>query len=90
LFETHDFNAFPVMEGKAMVGLVTKFDFLKVFAFTPHQLLPHYDELMNRTVGKMMTEAVVHVEPATPLTRALSSWSTSRPGVFRSLLRINT
>jgi CBS domain-containing protein len=29
LFETHDFNAFPVMEGKEMVGLVTKFDFLK-------------------------------------------------------------
>ena len=28
LFEKHDFNAFPVLEKQAMVGLVTKFDFL--------------------------------------------------------------
>lgn len=71
LFEKHDFNAFPVIEGKDMVGLVTKFDFLKAFAFTTGQLLPHYDELMKRTVGEVMTEAVVHVEPSAPLTRTL-------------------
>jgi CBS domain-containing protein len=34
-------------------------------------LLPHYDEIMQRTVREVMTEAVVHVEPAAPLTRAL-------------------
>ena len=34
LFAKHDFNAFPVMEGTTMIGLVTKFDFLKAFAFT--------------------------------------------------------
>jgi len=33
-------------------GLVTKFDFLKTFAFTTGQMLPHYDELMSRTVGR--------------------------------------
>ncbi len=71
LFEKHDFNAFPVVEGKDMVGLVTKFDFLKTFAFTTGQMVPHYDELISRTVGEVMTEAVVHVEPAAPLTRAL-------------------
>ena len=71
LFEKHDFNAFPVVEGKKMVGLVTKFDFLKTFAFTTGQMLPHYDELMSRTVAEVMTEAVVHVEPAAPLTRVL-------------------
>jgi len=71
LFEKHDFNAFPVVEGGEMVGLVTKFDFLKTFAFTTGQMLPHYDELMSRTVGEVMTEAVVHVEPAAPLTRVL-------------------
>jgi CBS domain-containing protein len=71
LFARHDFNAFPVVEGKEMVGLVTKFDFLKAFAFTTGQLLPHYDEIMKRTVGEIMTEAVVHIEPAAPLTRAL-------------------
>ncbi|HXG18659.1 MAG TPA: CBS domain-containing protein [Methylomirabilota bacterium] len=71
LFERHDFNAFPVVEGKEVVGLVTKFDFLKAFAFTTGQLLPHYDEIMQRTVREVMTEAIVHVEPAAPLTRAL-------------------
>jgi CBS domain-containing protein len=34
-------------------------------------MVPHYDELMRRPVGEMMTEAVVHVEPAAPLTRVL-------------------
>jgi CBS domain-containing protein len=71
LFDKHDFNAFPVVEEGRMVGLVTKFDFLKTFAFTTGQLLPHYDELMGRTVGEVMTEAVVHVEPEAPLTRVL-------------------
>jgi CBS-domain-containing membrane protein len=71
LFTKRDFNAFPVVEGKEMVGLVTKFDFLKAFAFTTGQLLPHYDEIMKRTVSEIMTEAVVHVEPAAPLTRVL-------------------
>ena len=71
LFVKHDFNAFPVMEGTNMVGLVTKFDFLKVFAFPTRQMTPRYDELMQGTVAEVMTEAVVHVTPADPLTRTL-------------------
>ena len=71
LFEKHDFNAFPVVEAGDVVGLVTKFDFLKAFAFTTGQMVPRYDELMKRTVGDVMTEAVVHVDPETPLTRVL-------------------
>lgn len=71
LFERHDFNAFPVVEGDRMLGLVTKFDFLKAFAFTCGQLVPHYDELMLRRVGEVMSEAIVHIEPTSPLTRAL-------------------
>jgi len=71
LFEKHDFNSFPVVEEGKMVGIVTKFDFLKAFAFTTGQMVPHYDELMKRQVAEMMTEAVAHVEPTTPLTRVL-------------------
>jgi CBS domain-containing protein len=71
LFEKRDFNAFPVLEKGSVLGLVTKFDFLNAFAFTAGQVVPHYDELMGRTVGEVMTEAVVHVEPAAPLTRVL-------------------
>lgn len=71
LFVQHDFDAFPVVEDGKLLGIVTKFDFLKAFAFTTGQMVPRYDELMLRTVGEVMTEAVVHVEPATPLTRVL-------------------
>jgi len=34
-------------------------------------MVPHYDELMQRPVAEMMTEAVVHIEPTAPLTRVL-------------------
>jgi len=71
LFEKHDFNSFPVVEYGKMLGIVTKFDFLRAFAFTTDQMMPHYDELMRRPVAEMMTEAVVHVEPSVPLTRVL-------------------
>ena len=71
MFETHDFNAFPVVESSKVLGIVTKFDLLKIFAFTTDQLFPHYDELMKRTVAEVMTEAVVHVDPSAPLTRVL-------------------
>jgi len=71
LFEQHDFNSFPVVEDGKILGIVTKFDFLRAFAFTTGQMVPHYDDLMQRPVGEMLTEAVVHVEPAAPLTRVL-------------------
>jgi len=71
LFETHDFNSFPVVEKGKMLGIVTKFDFLRAFAFTTGQMVPQYDELMRRPVAEIMTKAVVHVEPATPLTQVL-------------------
>jgi CBS domain-containing protein len=71
LFEKHDFNSFPVIQEGKVLGIVTKFDFLRAFAFTTGQMVPHYDELMRRPVGEMMTEAVVHVEPTAPLTRVL-------------------
>jgi CBS domain-containing protein len=71
LFEEHDFNAFPVMEDGKVLGLVTKFDFLRTFAFTSSQMVPHYDDLMSRRVEDVMTEAIVHVEPTLPLTRVL-------------------
>jgi CBS domain-containing protein len=71
LFEKHDFNAFPVVEDGKLCGIISKFDFLHAFAFTTSQVVPHYNELMNRTTAEVMTEAVVHVDPASPLTRVL-------------------
>ncbi len=71
LFERYDFNSFPVVEGGRVIGIVTKFDFLKAFTFTTGQMVPHYDALMRRSVAEVMTQAVVHVGPTTPLTRVL-------------------
>ena len=71
LFEKHDFNAFPVLEDGKLVGIISKFDFLRAFAFTTSQVLPHYNELMSRPAAEVMTEAVVHVDPTSPLTRVL-------------------
>jgi CBS domain-containing protein len=71
LFETLDYNAFPVVDNDRLVGFVTKFDFLKAFIFTTRQMVPHYDELMAKTVAEVMSKGVVQVEDTTPLTRAL-------------------
>jgi CBS domain-containing protein len=71
LFETHDFNGFPVVEGHRLLGIVTKFDFLKNFVFTPSTVFPHYEDLMKRTVEEIMTRNVCTVHPTTPLTRVL-------------------
>jgi CBS domain-containing protein len=71
LFETRDFNGFPVVEGRQLVGMMTKFDFLKAFIFTPDSIVPRYDELMKRTVEETMTRQVCTVHATTPLTRVL-------------------
>ena len=70
LFETRDFNGFPVVEGRQLVGMMTKFDFLKAFVFKPDSIVPHYAELM-RTVEETMTRDVWTVHATTPLTRVL-------------------
>lgn len=71
MFGRDDFNAYPVEDDGQMVGLVTKFDFLKCFAFTPVQLVPRYDDLMKRTVADVMTSEFIYVRSDTRLTRVL-------------------
>jgi CBS domain-containing protein len=70
-FDADDYNAYPVVEGDEVVGVVTKFDFLKVFILKPTRMVPHYDELMSHTVDDVMTVEFIYVTPATKLTRAL-------------------
>jgi CBS-domain-containing membrane protein len=71
LVDDADFNTLPVREGDDIVGLVTKFDFLKCFAFDPGRMVPGYDELLSRTVADVMTSEFIYVDPATKLTRVL-------------------
>lgn len=71
MFEEGDFNAFPVRDNEDIVGLVTKFDFLKCFAFNPARMVPSYDELLSRRVADVMTPEFIYVDGATKLTRVL-------------------
>ena len=71
MFERDDFSTYPVQEEAEAVGIVTKFDLLKCFAFTPNQMVPRYADLMNRTVTDVMTQEFIYVRPDTKLTRVL-------------------
>jgi CBS-domain-containing membrane protein len=71
MFERDDFNTYPVQEEAEAVGIVTKFDLLKCFAFTPNQMVPRYADLMNRTVADVMTPDFIYVRSDTKLTRVL-------------------
>jgi CBS-domain-containing membrane protein len=71
LFEKDDFNAYPVEESARVVGVVSKFDHLSCFVFTPTQMMPRYDDLMKRTVSEMMTSEFIYVAMDTRLTRVL-------------------
>jgi CBS domain-containing protein len=71
LFEKDDFNAYPVVENGQVVGVVSKFDHLSCFVFTPTHMIPRYRDLMNRTVGDIMTSEFIYVATDTRLTRVL-------------------
>jgi CBS-domain-containing membrane protein len=78
LFGDTDFNSFPVQENGAVVGVVTKFDFLRCFAFTPNRMVPAYEDLMARTVADVMAPEFIYVDPATKLTRVLQLMTNHR------------
>jgi CBS domain-containing protein len=71
LFEQDDFNAYPVKENSQVVGLVSKFDFLACFVFTPAHMMPRYEDLMKRTVADAMSSEFIYVGTDTKLTRVL-------------------
>jgi CBS domain-containing protein len=71
LFEKHDYNSFPVVDGEKLVGIVTKLDFLKHFIITPKSMIPNYEGLLDDTVGVIMNDRPLTVPPEAPLTRIL-------------------
>lgn len=71
LFASDDFNAYPVVDHLEVVGLVTKFDFLKCFALTLSSMVPRYDELMKRTVSDVMIHDFICVNATTKWVRVL-------------------
>jgi CBS domain-containing protein len=70
-FERDDFNVYPVEENGQVVGVVSKFDYLSGFVFTPAHMMPRYEDLMSRTVADIMTVDFIYVGADTRLTRVL-------------------
>jgi hypothetical protein len=48
-FDAEDFHAYPVLDGAEVISVVSKFDFVARFVFTPAQIVAPYDE--RRTAG---------------------------------------
>jgi CBS domain-containing protein len=78
LFERHDFNMLPVVDGCRLVGVLTKLDLLKAFAFGTTRLVPHYREIMLQEVGTVMNSSPATVPPDAPLTRVLEKMVETR------------
>ncbi len=71
LFAADDFDAYPVLRGDVLVGMVSKLDALKIFSLSQHHILPHYREGMATTVDEIMSSEVVAVNGETNLQRVL-------------------
>jgi CBS-domain-containing membrane protein len=71
LFETDEFNCYPVRDGDDIVGIVSQFDLLKCFAFNPGRMVPAYDDLLSRMVADVMTPEFIYVDSETKLSRVL-------------------
>ena len=90
LFEEHDFNCLPVCEEGALLGIVTKLDVLKAFAFTTRGMIPRYEEIMQQPAERVMTIRPITVTPDLNLTRVLQLMAETRyrsfPVVIGALL----
>jgi CBS domain-containing protein len=71
LFAADGFDAYPVVRGDALVGMVSKLDALSVFALSQDRILPRYKEGMATTVDEIMTCDVISVDSETSLQRVL-------------------
>jgi len=79
LFETHDFNAFPVVDGHGvLVGIVTKLDFLKMFSPDRRRWIPDLKSLWAERVEDIMSRGMIAVAPEDTITTAADLMVQSR------------
>lgn len=71
VFEKHEFNCLPVTKDDRLIGILTKLDFLKAFAFTPGCMIPPYQQIMREKISTVMNQDPVTVMADAPLTRVL-------------------
>ena len=79
LFETHDFNGLPIVDRSGrLVGMMTKLDLLRAFAFTPESIIPPYETIMCQPAERFMNADPETVGPDLPLTRVLQEMIDTR------------
>lgn len=61
LFNKYDFNAFPVVENGAILGVVTKLNFLKIFSFDADRLIPDLKSIYAKNAGDIMSKRIIAV-----------------------------
>jgi len=72
IFEECNFNGLPVVDiDNKLIGMITKLDLLKAFAFTEKSMLPSYRTIMDQTLSQVMVKELDVVYPETSLTRVL-------------------
>ena len=71
LFDRFDFNSVPIVENGKLIGIISKFDFMRAFAFTPEHPLPDYEALMGTPLREFKRDELVTTESDVPLTRVL-------------------
>ena len=71
MFATDDVESYPVVLDGKVVGIVSKFDALRPFAFGTDQIIPHYDEIMGTLVDEIMSRDVISANSDTRLVRVL-------------------
>jgi CBS domain-containing protein len=71
LFDRHDFNAFPVVDGEGVLrGLLTKLDLLRLFRPDETGRIPELAEVGDRRAKELMRHGVMTVEPDDPVSVA--------------------
>ena len=79
ILEEHDFNGLPVVDHEnRLIGMVTKLDLLKAFAFMKRRKIPRYDTIMSQHVSQIMVRNPIAFTPDNPLTRVLQEMIKSR------------
>lgn len=82
MFDRHDFNSIPLVQDGKLLGVVSKFDFMRAFAFTEEHPIPDYQALMNEPVRAFMRGEMLTVPPDMPLTRVLQRMVETRTRSF--------
>lgn len=72
-FELDGLGSYPVVCDGAVVGVASKFEALRPFAFGTDCILPHYDEIMKTPVRQVMSREVPCARSDTRLTHALQT-----------------